>query len=285
MPRMYRARDGQHRRCPGPAWASRLRRRSRSIEERAKVRCRIRSRSKVDTTARAGTMKAPVVDLTFPHAWTAEILPQRPLILPKRQFVYPRKAEEVERGALEVMVHPADAEPFLATCALGFADPAAPSGVWSCPDPAWLCAVAGGYAYLLNTTEPQQFEQVEYRPVLDVRPLPEQRLLLFTGHHSLLAWGAQGKARRRRGSPGRALRLPASRAISSTELAGICARIATCPSRSIYEPARIPARSASWPSFCAWARLSSLRLHRCASASQVPAICSALRLPATVAAK
>ena len=65
------------------------------------------------------------VDFTFPHPWSAEFLKARPLILPRRQFVYPRQAEEVERGALEVLVRPAGAEAFLATCALGFADPAA----------------------------------------------------------------------------------------------------------------------------------------------------------------
>ena len=43
-----------------------------------------------------------IVDFTFAHDWTAEILAARPLILPRRQFVYPRYAEEVERGALEV---------------------------------------------------------------------------------------------------------------------------------------------------------------------------------------
>lgn len=132
--------------------------------------------------------------LAFPHAWTVEILPVRPLILPRKQYVYPRDAEEIERGALEIMVKPEQAEPFLATCALGFADPAAPSGVWSCPDPKQLCAVSGGYAYLIDTTDPVHFEQIEYRPVLEVRALPEQGLLLFAGHYSLLAWGASGKA-------------------------------------------------------------------------------------------
>jgi hypothetical protein len=139
-------------------------------------------------------MTPPTLDLTFPHDWTAEILPRRPLILPKRRFIYPREAEEVERGALEIMVHAAHAEPFLATFALGFADPAVPTGLWSCPSPIWLCALAGGYAYLVNTANPEQFEQIEYRPVLHVRALPEQKLLLFAGHHSLLAWGSQGKA-------------------------------------------------------------------------------------------
>lgn len=135
-----------------------------------------------------------MVDLTFSRDWTAEVLAQRPLILPRRQFVYPRYAEEVERGALEVMVHPAGAEPFLGTFALGFSDSAAPAGLWSCPHLAWLCAVSGGYAYMVNTAQPGQFTQVEYRPVLEVRALREQNLLLFLGHYAIMAWGAGGKA-------------------------------------------------------------------------------------------
>ncbi len=134
------------------------------------------------------------IDLTFPHDWTAEILAERPLILPRQRFIYPKYAEEVERGALEVIVRPTGVEVFLGTFALGFADPAAPTGVWSCPDPQWMCAVAGGYAYIVNTRHPEEFVQVEYRPVLEIRALPERRLLLFAGHHALTAWGARGKA-------------------------------------------------------------------------------------------
>jgi hypothetical protein len=136
----------------------------------------------------------PQLHLEFSHSWTADILDRRPQILPARQFVYPRQAEEVERGALELLVRPATGPEFLATCALGFADPSAPSGVWSCPNPDWLCAAAGGYAYLIDTTHPEQWQQVEYRPVLEVRPLVEHELLLFVGHHSLLAWEPVGQA-------------------------------------------------------------------------------------------
>ncbi|HEV2277181.1 MAG TPA: hypothetical protein VGS02_03325 [Acidobacteriaceae bacterium] len=134
------------------------------------------------------------MNLVFPHAWQAEILPQRPAILPQRHFVYPRDAEEVERGALEVMVRPAEGVPFLATFALGFADAAAPSGIWSCPNRDELCAVAGGYAYIVDTRDPERFTHVERRPVLEVRGAPEQKLLLFCGSYSVLAWGAQGQA-------------------------------------------------------------------------------------------
>lgn len=135
------------------------------------------------------------VDLTFSHLWEAEILTVRPLILPPRSFIYPRHAEEIERGALEVLVRAATAaEPFLATCALGFRDPAVPTGLWSSPNPQELCAVAGGYAYVIDTSAPERFTMLPYRPVLEVRALAAENLLLFVGHRSLLAWGAKGHA-------------------------------------------------------------------------------------------
>jgi hypothetical protein len=145
------------------------------------------------------------VDLSFPHEWEAEILSARPLILPPRHFVYPREAEEVERGALEVLVKPlktgndvrgsaASEQPFLATCALGFRDSAVPTGIWSTPTAETICAVSGGYAYMIDTWEPERFTMISYRPVLDVRAAPGEEILLFVGHHSVLAWGPRGEA-------------------------------------------------------------------------------------------
>jgi hypothetical protein len=152
---------------------------------------------------------AHTVDFSFPRRWQAEILAARPAILPARRFVYPRDAEEVERGALEVVVRPGAqaagesgpkqptdslAQEFLATCALGFRDPAVPTGLWSTPNPEEICAVSGGYAYIIDTTAPERFTMIPYRPVLELRPIPAQNLLLFVGHRAILAWGQDGKA-------------------------------------------------------------------------------------------
>ncbi len=264
-------------------------------------------------------MSGPIVDLSFPHAWQAEILPRRPAILPVQHYVYPREVEEIERGALEVLVRAYEPErrhgcadlaerhepghdlpgspaigprrwgglscaenvgkteigalaparegtgfspygseakdqgtfaparegtgfspygneakdqgtfaparegtgfspygneakdqgalapeanaeslilppPFLATCAVGFLDPVVPTGIWSCPDPREICAVSGGYAYLIDTSAPERFTMIAVRPVLEVRPAVEAGLLLFVGHHSILAWGKEGQA-------------------------------------------------------------------------------------------
>lgn len=153
-----------------------------------------------------GPVPPPLIDLSFPHRWQAEILSARPAILPVRHFVYPRNAEEVERGALEVMIRPGAPgleletrdrhaiQPILATCALGFRDPAVPTGLWSTPNPDEICAVSGGYAYLINTAQPERFTMIPYRPVLQVIPAPAANLLLFVGNWTVLAWGTNGQA-------------------------------------------------------------------------------------------
>jgi hypothetical protein len=110
--------------------------------------------------------------------------------------VYPREAEEIERGALEVLIRTGveGEQPFLATCALGFRDPSAPTGLWSTPRPEEVCAVAGGYAYLIDTAAPGHFTMIEYRPVMKIVPVMEEGLLLFAGNRSILAWGREGQA-------------------------------------------------------------------------------------------
>jgi hypothetical protein len=140
-----------------------------------------------------GVGMALIIDRSFPATWTAEVLATRPPILPRRHFVFPAEVEEVERGALELMVRLAAGEAFLATCALGFASPAVPTGVWSCPDPALVCAVAGGYGYMIDSGAPERWQQIGYRPVTEVRPIPEAGLLVFASFHSVEAWGPAGR--------------------------------------------------------------------------------------------
>ncbi len=140
-----------------------------------------------------GKFWVPTFDGSFPHHWQAEILTARPLILPSRHFVYPTQAEEVERGALEVLIRPAKtAQEFLATCALGFRSPELPSGLWSCPRPGDLLAIAGGYAYLIDTLAPERCVHLDLRPVTAVLAAPEENLLLLAGFHQVIAVGEEG---------------------------------------------------------------------------------------------
>jgi len=140
--------------------------------------------------------------LEFAHDWRADVLAKPPMIAPARQFTYPERIageeDAMARGALLLQVHPAGAAKtggtFLATCALGFTDLAMPTGIFSCPNPRELCAVAGGYAYIIDTAAPERCTHIPLRPVAEVLVLAEQVLLVFVGFHTVAAWGREGLA-------------------------------------------------------------------------------------------
>ncbi|WP_263383366.1 hypothetical protein [Granulicella arctica] len=136
--------------------------------------------------------------MAFASTWSAEMLAQPPMIAPARQFTYPLQVageeDALARGALLLMVKPAVGETFLATCALGFTSASMPTGVFACPKPDEMCAVAGGYAYVVDTLAPAGCTHLSLKPVTEVRVLEAEGLLLFVGFHALIAWGENGLA-------------------------------------------------------------------------------------------
>ena len=132
----------------------------------------------------------------FPRSWTAKLLNTAPLIAPARQFVYPQNVpgeeDALSRGALLLEVRPVKGGSFLASCALGYRDPSLPSGVWACPSPDHLLAVAGGYGYRIDTLEPTRCDFLPLRPIASALPAPGDGLLLLAGFHHVIALGPEG---------------------------------------------------------------------------------------------
>jgi hypothetical protein len=133
---------------------------------------------------------------SWPPNWRAQVLKEAPMIAPARQFTYPLQIageeDALARGALCLLVHPPEGGAFLATCALGFASASVPTGLFACPAQNKLCAVAGGYAYVIDATQPKDSVQVAMKPVMEVLVAAEAALLLFVGFHKIVAWGAEG---------------------------------------------------------------------------------------------
>jgi hypothetical protein len=134
----------------------------------------------------------------FPANWSAEILAAPPLIAPARQFTWPQRVpgeeDALARGALLVQVKPSSGGTFIATCAAGFRDPSALSGIWSCPRPDDILAIAGGYAFLADTLTPERCNFLTPKPVVQVLAAPEHNLLLLAGFHTIAALGPSGPA-------------------------------------------------------------------------------------------
>lgn len=134
----------------------------------------------------------------WPQNWRAQALIAPPLIAPARQFVYPMQIageeDALARGAFQLLIYPAKGGSFLATCVRGFKDPSLPTGIFACPNPDEFCALAGGYAYIVNFSQPDTCTHLAMRPVVEVRALVAQKLLLFVGFHHMMAWGTNGVA-------------------------------------------------------------------------------------------
>jgi hypothetical protein len=133
---------------------------------------------------------------SFPHTWIARILTAPPLIAPARQYIYPQhipgEEDAMNRGALLLDIKPSLSPNFLATCALGFRDPSLPTGVFSCPRPDDLLAIAGGYAYLIDTQSPETCLHLPLRPVAQILPAPSAGVMLLAGFHTVSALDAAG---------------------------------------------------------------------------------------------
>jgi hypothetical protein len=61
-------------------------------------------------------------------------------------------------------------------------------------DPDHVCIIAKGAGYIVNTADPDIWEQIPIAPVLDVRLIREGQLLLVADHTRLAAFSKTGLA-------------------------------------------------------------------------------------------
>ena len=129
----------------------------------------------------------------FPRDYEVKALESYSLAPREEQlYQFPTQLDEGDRTGVYVRVVPKEGSPWIGFFALGFDSEKVANGIYSCPAPNSLCVAAGGYAYIVHAGNPQEWVQVEQRPVVEIRALPDLKLLLFTGFTSITAFGTQG---------------------------------------------------------------------------------------------
>jgi hypothetical protein len=131
----------------------------------------------------------------FPRNYEIRLLETAPPVHPvEKLHHYPVQLEEGDRAGAYVRIVPRERPAWVGFFALGFESSQVVNALVSCPDPDSFCVIVGGYAYIVKTTDPEQWFRVEQRPVVDLRPLPAQDILLFTGFTTMTAVGHAGIA-------------------------------------------------------------------------------------------
>ena len=126
----------------------------------------------------------------FARNYEVKLLESYSLVHPTEKLhQFPAKLEEGDRTGQYLRVHLKNSAPWIGFFAMGFESGQVASGIYSCPDPDWLCVVSGGYAYAVDATNPQHWLQIEQRPVVEVRVVHELKLLLFIGFTTITVLG------------------------------------------------------------------------------------------------
>jgi hypothetical protein len=132
-------------------------------------------------------------DFSFRHNYEIKVLESAPPIHPlEKLHHFPVELDEGDRTGVYVRVVSPSAPPWFGFFAAGFESPQVTNAVCSCPDPNWLCVVSGGYAYVVKSSDPRKWFRIEQNPVVELRTLTEQRLILFSGFTSITALGMEG---------------------------------------------------------------------------------------------
>lgn len=132
-------------------------------------------------------------DFTFPKNYEVRVLDSYGLVNPlERLHQFPAELEERDRAGVYLRVIPKQGFPWVGFFSLGFDSDQVVNAIYSCPDADSVCVVASGYGYVVNVSNPSRWMRVEQQPVMEVRALAEQKLLLFAGFHTITAFGRAG---------------------------------------------------------------------------------------------
>lgn len=132
------------------------------------------------------------IHFNFPRSYEVKQLESYSPVNPLEHLhQFPAQLEEGDRAGIHLRVTPQTANPWVGFFALGFDSQKVASGLYSCPDPGSLCVVIGGYAYVIDAANPQSWMQVEQRPVVEVKPVPGLKRLLFVGFTTITGLGEQ----------------------------------------------------------------------------------------------
>ncbi|HYL92883.1 MAG TPA: hypothetical protein VEW69_06970 [Alphaproteobacteria bacterium] len=133
------------------------------------------------------------LEFLFPKKYEVKVLDSAPLTHPlEKLHHFPAELEEGDRSGAYLRVVPQSGPAWAGFFALGFDSDQVIHTVCSCPDPDSLCAVIGGYAYVVKAANPSQWLRVEGIPVTTLRAITDLKLLLFAGFTTITALGPAG---------------------------------------------------------------------------------------------
>lgn len=134
------------------------------------------------------------IQFPFPHLYEIEEVVEFPGTgaFPEPLLYFPEPKGRPEHDGLWLKVRDKSSKSWIGVFKFGYSSPPAFSRVISTPDPQRICVISNGSAYMVKTDQPELWESIPVLPVLDVRPIKEHGLLIFSDYTRLAAYDSSG---------------------------------------------------------------------------------------------
>ncbi len=66
------------------------------------------------------------------------------------------------------------------------------SGVYSHPNQDYICIISNGSGYIVNSKNPEEWEEIKLIPIIDVQVIEEKNIIIFAGLTELCAYNSNG---------------------------------------------------------------------------------------------
>ena len=129
--------------------------------------------------------------LQLPHSFEVEWLRELPGDQSPIHY-FPAHSTLGGKDGLLLRFQPKNGAPWIGCFAFGSESPNAPTTVVSSPQPSTAFVVAKGAGFSVHPETPESCERLPIDPVLYVKVVPEQRLVIFGGDTTLAVYGPQG---------------------------------------------------------------------------------------------
>lgn len=131
------------------------------------------------------------IDSTFAHSYECERLTETPRAT-QPHYYYPGASPRGGGDGILIEVRPQNGQMWLGTFAFGRLTAQAVSGLFTTPDPERFCVVSKGEGCIVSAANPTEWEAVRATPIIDVRSVRAQGIIVFANFTELVAYGPAG---------------------------------------------------------------------------------------------
>ncbi|GGF23845.1 hypothetical protein [Flavobacterium limi] len=130
-----------------------------------------------------------IIDLSFQSNYSLELLEK---LGTDNRYYYPGDASCGGKDGLIVKVIPSQGESWIGVFSFGEISYKGLCGVYTTPNPDKFCVISRGSGYIVSSFNPNDWNEVQSIPIMDVRSIKSQNIIVFADFTDLIGYDKNG---------------------------------------------------------------------------------------------